>query len=122
MLCLRKGACKLRPGLGALTERERSGHDQAATGGSSRLTSWPQDDGRSYSAVAYAGTLGKPITRLYITHYHPDHLLCAPAFPSAIYALASVAAKIDAVGDRVAAEEHEKRLTLDQLAELAAGG
>jgi hypothetical protein len=117
MLCLRKGACKLRPGLGALTERERSGHDQAATGGSSRLTSWPQDDGRSYSAVAYAGTLGKPITQ-----YHPDHLLCAPAFSSAIYALASVAAMIDAVGDRVAAEEHEKRLTLDQLAELAAGG
>lgn len=59
--------------------------------------------------VAYAATLGKPITRLYITHYHPDHLLGAPAFSSSIYALASVAAKIDAVGDRVAAEEHEKR-------------
>jgi glyoxylase-like metal-dependent hydrolase (beta-lactamase superfamily II) len=58
--------------------------------------------------VAYAASLGKPITRLYITHYHPDHLLGAPAFSSSIYALASVAAKIDAVGDRVAAEEHEK--------------
>jgi len=59
-------------------------------------------------AVAYAATLGKPITRLYITHYHPDHLLGAPAFSCPIYALASVAARIDAVGDRVAAEEHEK--------------
>jgi len=59
-------------------------------------------------AVAYAATLGKPIIRLYITHYHPDHLLGAPAFSSPIYALASVAARIDAVGDRVAAEEHEK--------------
>jgi glyoxylase-like metal-dependent hydrolase (beta-lactamase superfamily II) len=58
--------------------------------------------------VAYAATLGKPITRLYITHFHPDHILGAPAFASPIYALASVAAKIKAVGDRVAAEEHEK--------------
>jgi glyoxylase-like metal-dependent hydrolase (beta-lactamase superfamily II) len=58
--------------------------------------------------LAYAAGLGKPITRLYITHYHPDHLLGAPAFPCPIYALASVAAKIDAVGERVAAEEHEK--------------
>ena len=58
--------------------------------------------------VAYAATLGKPIKRLYVTHYHPDHLLGAPAFSSPIHALASVAAKIDAVGDRVAAEEHAK--------------
>ncbi len=58
--------------------------------------------------VAYAAGLGKPIGRLYITHYHPDHLLGAPAFSCPIYAIASVAAKIDAVGDRIAAEEHEK--------------
>lgn len=58
--------------------------------------------------VAYAATLGKPITRLYLTHFHPDHILGAAAFSSRIYALACVAAKIDAVGDRVAAEEHEK--------------
>jgi glyoxylase-like metal-dependent hydrolase (beta-lactamase superfamily II) len=58
--------------------------------------------------VAYAATLGKPITRLYITHYHPDHVLGAAAFASRIYALASVAAKITAVGDRIAVEEHEK--------------
>jgi glyoxylase-like metal-dependent hydrolase (beta-lactamase superfamily II) len=58
--------------------------------------------------VAYAATLGKPITRLYLTHFHPDHILGAGAFSSPIYALASVAEKIGAVGDRVAGEEHEK--------------
>jgi glyoxylase-like metal-dependent hydrolase (beta-lactamase superfamily II) len=58
--------------------------------------------------VAYAATLGKPSMRLYVTHFHPDHILGAAAFSSPIYALASVAAKIGAVGDRVAAEEHEK--------------
>lgn len=58
--------------------------------------------------VAYAAILGKPITRLYITHYHPDHVLGAAAFVNPIYALASVAAKINAVGDRIAVEEHEK--------------
>jgi glyoxylase-like metal-dependent hydrolase (beta-lactamase superfamily II) len=56
----------------------------------------------------YAATLGKPITRLYISHYHPDHLLGAAAFSAPIYALPEVRAKIEAVGDRVAAEEHEK--------------
>jgi glyoxylase-like metal-dependent hydrolase (beta-lactamase superfamily II) len=59
--------------------------------------------------VAYARTLGKPVSRLYITHYHPDHLLGAVAFQAPIYALAEVKAKIEAVGDRVASEEHEKR-------------
>jgi glyoxylase-like metal-dependent hydrolase (beta-lactamase superfamily II) len=58
--------------------------------------------------VEYGLSLGKPITRLYITHYHPDHLLGAAAFRRPIYALAEVQAKIEAVGDRVAGEEHEK--------------
>src|SRR5262245_6441656 len=30
--------------------------------------------------VDYANDLKKPISRLYITHYHPDHLLGAAAF------------------------------------------
>src|SRR5215471_8279602 len=59
-------------------------------------------------ALAYATTLGKPITRLYVTHYHPDHLLGAAAFDLPIHALLEVKTKIDAVGDRVASEEHEK--------------
>jgi glyoxylase-like metal-dependent hydrolase (beta-lactamase superfamily II) len=58
--------------------------------------------------LAYAQTLGKPISRLYITHYHPDHLLGAVVFQVPVYALAEVKAKIEAVGDRVASEEHEK--------------
>jgi glyoxylase-like metal-dependent hydrolase (beta-lactamase superfamily II) len=58
--------------------------------------------------VSYAQRLMKPITRLYISHYHPDHLLGAVAFDAAIYALQEVKAKIEVSGDRVAAEEHEK--------------
>jgi glyoxylase-like metal-dependent hydrolase (beta-lactamase superfamily II) len=58
--------------------------------------------------LSYAKTLGKPINRLYITHYHPDHLLGAAAFSAPIYALSEVNKKIEQVGDRIAAEEHEK--------------
>src|SRR5271170_4331788 len=56
----------------------------------------------------YAVELKKPLTRLYVTHYHPDHLLGAAAFDAPLFALASVARKISEAGDRVAREEHEK--------------
>jgi glyoxylase-like metal-dependent hydrolase (beta-lactamase superfamily II) len=59
-------------------------------------------------AVDAIGSLGKPLTRLYITHYHPDHLLGAAAFAAPLHALAEVKAKIELVGDRVAMEEHTK--------------
>ena len=52
-------------------------------------------------ALAYATTLGKPVTRLYVSHYHPDHLLGAPAFGLPIHALSEVKAKIEAVGDLI---------------------
>lgn len=58
--------------------------------------------------MAFAGGLKKPINRLYITHYHPDHLLGAVAFSAPTYALQEVIAKIGAVGNRVAREEREK--------------
>src|SRR5262245_65904292 len=44
----------------------------------------------------YAADLKKPITRLYVTHYHPDHLLGAAAFKAPMFALDSVTAKIGA--------------------------
>ena len=59
-------------------------------------------------AVDFAKATGKPITRLYISHYHPDHILGSAAFDAPIYALEPVKAKIDAVGDRLAREEREK--------------
>lgn len=58
--------------------------------------------------VRYAAGLNKPLTRIYVTHYHPDHLLGAAVFDAPLFALGRVAEKIDAVGDRVAREEHEK--------------
>jgi len=56
----------------------------------------------------YAESLEKPLTRLFVTHYHPDHLLGAAVFDVPLYALSFVADKIAAAGDRVASEEHEK--------------
>src|SRR5215469_2562540 len=58
--------------------------------------------------VRYAASLKKPVTRLYVTHYHPDHLLGAAAFGAPLYTLEGVALKIGHAGDRVAREEHEK--------------
>jgi glyoxylase-like metal-dependent hydrolase (beta-lactamase superfamily II) len=63
----------------------------------------------AHEVTAYAAGLGKPITRLYLSHFHPDHILGASVFSCPIYSLDSVAAKIAAVGDRVAREEHEKQ-------------
>ncbi len=51
--------------------------------------------------VSYGAKLNKPLTRLYVTHYHPDHLLGATAFKAPLYTLSSVADKVAAVGDRV---------------------
>jgi glyoxylase-like metal-dependent hydrolase (beta-lactamase superfamily II) len=58
--------------------------------------------------VHYARGLRKPMTRLIVTHYHPDHILGAAAFDVPLYALESVAEKIGALGDRLAQEEREK--------------
>jgi glyoxylase-like metal-dependent hydrolase (beta-lactamase superfamily II) len=58
--------------------------------------------------VRYARGLRKPMTRLIVTHYHPDHILGAATFDAPLYALESVAEKIGAAGDRVAQEEREK--------------
>jgi len=62
----------------------------------------------AHEVIAYAAALGKPIERLYLTHFHPDHILGAEAFACPLFALDPVARKIGTVGDRVAREEHEK--------------
>jgi glyoxylase-like metal-dependent hydrolase (beta-lactamase superfamily II) len=59
-------------------------------------------------ASAYCKGLGKPISRLYISHFHPDHHLGAEAFDAPVYAMAEVKAKILAIGDRLANEERAK--------------
>jgi glyoxylase-like metal-dependent hydrolase (beta-lactamase superfamily II) len=56
----------------------------------------------------YAKSLNKPIARIYITHYHPDHHLGAAVFDAPLYALPDVKAKIDSIGDRLASEERAK--------------
>src|SRR5215469_13587695 len=48
--------------------------------------------------VTYAGQLQKPVARLYISHYHPDHLLGAAAFSAPIYALQEVIERVHVVG------------------------
>lgn len=62
----------------------------------------------AHEVTAYAAALGKPIERLYLTHFHPDHILGAAAFACPVFALEPVGRKIATVGDRVAGEEHEK--------------
>jgi len=62
----------------------------------------------AHEVTAYAAALGKPIERLYLTHFHPDHILGAAAFVCPVFALDPVARKIAAVGDRIASEEREK--------------
>lgn len=48
--------------------------------------------------VAYAATLNRPISQLYVTHYHPDHLLGVAVFSTPIFGLSEVA-KIEQLGD-----------------------
>jgi glyoxylase-like metal-dependent hydrolase (beta-lactamase superfamily II) len=62
----------------------------------------------AHEVTAYAATLGKPVERLYLTHFHPDHILGASAFACPLYALDAVAKQIASVGDRIAREEHTK--------------
>jgi glyoxylase-like metal-dependent hydrolase (beta-lactamase superfamily II) len=53
----------------------------------------------AHEVADYAAQLAKPITRLYLSHHHPDHILGAAAFSAPIYALAEVKLKIESVGD-----------------------
>jgi len=57
-------------------------------------------------AADYARTLNKPITRLYVSHNHPDHFFGAAEFGSgvAVYALAEIKKSIEAEGDQQIAD------------------
>lgn len=50
-------------------------------------------------AANYARTLGKPISRVYVTHAHPDHFFGSAEFGAPVYALQSVADEIAAAGE-----------------------
>ena len=54
-------------------------------------------------AFAYAQSIAKPITRVYVSHDHPDHWRGSAAFGAPIYALAStrdgIAAAVEAMAD-----------------------
>jgi glyoxylase-like metal-dependent hydrolase (beta-lactamase superfamily II) len=55
--------------------------------------------GYATEVAELAGRLGKPVTRLYISHAHPDHFAGAGVIDAPSYALASVKHLIDASGD-----------------------
>ncbi|OZD18201.1 hypothetical protein CH253_17110 [Rhodococcus sp. 06-156-3C] len=54
-------------------------------------------------AADFANGLGKPITRVYISHAHPDHFFGAGVFGAPVYALASTRAVIEAAGETMLA-------------------
>lgn len=58
--------------------------------------------------AAYAKSLGKPISRIYISHFHPDHDLGSIAFYAPLFALPDVREKVNKIGDRLAGEERAK--------------
>jgi glyoxylase-like metal-dependent hydrolase (beta-lactamase superfamily II) len=50
-------------------------------------------------AAEFAASLGKPITRVYVSHAHPDHFFGAGVFNTPVYALPSTRETIAAAGD-----------------------
>ncbi|WP_316829697.1 MBL fold metallo-hydrolase [Pedobacter aquatilis] len=56
----------------------------------------------------YAASLGKPISRLYVTHHHPDHFFGATAFNTSISALTETAEMIEATADLFAGSMHAR--------------
>ncbi|WP_395638565.1 MBL fold metallo-hydrolase [Pseudolysinimonas sp.] len=56
--------------------------------------------GRAFAdeAAEFARSLGKPVTRVYISHDHPDHFFGTASFSAPAYALAETRASIDAIG------------------------
>src|SRR5215472_8618105 len=59
----------------------------------------PLTEEHAREVLAVAGSLGKPVTRLYISHAHPDHFASAALVPAPSYALGPVKQLIDHSGD-----------------------
>jgi glyoxylase-like metal-dependent hydrolase (beta-lactamase superfamily II) len=59
----------------------------------------PLTAGYAQEVLAVAASLGKPLTRLYISHAHPDHFASAAVIEAPSYALAPVKELIDRSGD-----------------------
>ncbi len=59
----------------------------------------PLTAGYAREVLAVAASLGKPVTRLYISHAHPDHFATAALVGAPSYALAPVKDLIDRSGD-----------------------
>lgn len=65
------------------------------------------DPALAAEAFAHAQTIRKPITRVYVTHDHPDHWRGAATFEAPIYALAATRDSIAAAVDALAASAAE---------------
>lgn len=50
-------------------------------------------------AANYARSLGKPISRVYVTHAHPDHFFGSGEFAAPVYALQSVTDELATAGE-----------------------
>src|SRR5215469_5365849 len=59
----------------------------------------PLTEAYAREVLALTGSLGKPVTRLYISHAHPDHFAGAAAIGAPSYALGPVKDLIDRSGD-----------------------
>ena len=59
----------------------------------------PLTEAYAREVLAVAGGLGKPLTRLYISHAHPDHFASAALIDAPSYALGPVKDLIDRSGD-----------------------
>ena len=62
------------------------------------LVDTPRLTAHTNEVLDHATELGKPITRAYISHAHPDHFACAGLIDAPAYAPASVARLINEAG------------------------
>ena len=58
-------------------------------------------------AADYARTLDKPISRVYLSHAHPDHFFGTEAFGAPVYALQSVRDQLEAAGEAMRSRNKE---------------